>query len=808
MPILIRPRRPVSTEYSFSLRSSFKRSPDVLKLVPPHENCSFRRGFARRFSHRCATMSDSTNWRHWIASRLYDHRWTALAVALLVTGAAVGPALQVGVDTAVQHWFTEGDPALKSYRDFQATYGNDEVVLIGLYDADGLLTPDGVSTLTAATERVKAIAGVASVQSLATQPRVQTTLAGPKLVPLIRGDTLTASQAEALRARVLQDSVYARFVSDDGTMAAVYARMERNAAIDGKRGAILDSMRQALVPLDASIHLAGTGVILNALNEAATEDLFVLVLASGLLIYLLLWAYFRRLGPVLLTLGVVGTATIWMMGAYGLAGKDINMVTVVMPTLVMVVCVADCVHLLVYAADLPASLSPRARTVRTLTGLITPCLLTTLTTAAGFASLTVSSMAIVRDLGLFSAIGVGAGLVAAFIGAAVALSYDVVLPDRPSDDALQGIVDGTVDLGLRRWRPVLGGTAVVLIGAIVGLAFIQADTNPIGYFFSDHHVRQDSDRIEHTLGPYTPLEFVVHTDSSAFDPTFLRSVAQWQEQAVATGAVRWHQSPVDDLRRLQAALPGGPPVVPSSADRARALAGLGADAFPYLSDLRSHPDQLRLTFGMPIQSAQGIRAAIDSVRSVARLPAGTTLEPTGYLPLYVRMMGLLSGSLASSFGLALLVIVVAIGLLFRSAHAAALSLLPNGLPVLLALGLMGGLGIPLDAATMTVAAVVFGLIVDDTIHLLHRYTTALDSSPPVAAIRTSARQAGRRMTITTSVLAGGFLVLVLSQLTSVVWLGLLSTVAIGAALGADLLVLPALLRGLYGTEEPARPTFE
>ena len=124
----------------------------------------------------------------------------------------------------------------------------------------------------------------------------------------------------------------------------------------------------------------------------------------------------------------------------------------------------------------------------------------------------------------------------------------------------------------------------------------------------------------------------------------------------------------------------------------------------------------------------------------------------------------------------------------------------NGLPVLLALGLMGWLTIPLDAATMTVAAVVFGLVVDDTIHLLHRYTDALDGASPVPAVRASARQAGRRMAITTTVLAGGFLVLGLAQIKSIVWLGLLSAVAVGAALLADLLVLPAMLAGLYGSD--------
>lgn len=746
-------------------------------------------------------MPRASTWTYRAAKQLYDHRWMALVGAVVCTALAVVPALQVRVDTSVQKWFTEGDPALEAYRDFQETYGNDEVVLIGLHRSDGVLTVKGIPLIKSATDRVRSVKGVANVTSLATQTHTQPTLTGPQFVPLLPGGSPASTDAQVLRSRILADSTYDRLVSDDGTMAALYARMERNSVIDGKRGAILDSIRQTLAPLDASVHVAGTGVILNALNEATTEDSFVFILASSLLLFLLLWAFFRRLTPVFVTVGVVAVATIWLMGAYGLAGKHINMVTVVMPTLVLVVCVADCVHLLVYAAELPASLSARERAVHTLSDLAVPCAITTLTTAAGFASLGTSSMAIVRDLGLFSAVGVVAGLVAAFIGCAVGLSFAATLPNRPSNSWLQKIVDTTVELGIRRWRPVLVGTGLVVIVASVGLGCLQADTHPIGYLFPDHPVRQDSDRIERTLGAYAPLEFVVRSDSSVLEAKLLRAVSTWQTRAVETGTVKWHQSPVDDLRRLHAALPDGTPTVPANPRRLRGLVQLGDGELPYVTDLNAHPNRLRVTFGTPIRSAAGIQQAIDSVRAAAHLPSDASIQATGYLPLYVRMVTLLTESMARSFGLALLVILGGIGVLFRSVQVALLSLLPNGLPIVLVLGLMGWGSIPLDMATMTIAAVVFGLVVDDTIHLLYRYTTALESSSAVSAMRTSARETGRRMAITTTVLAGGFLVLCFAQIKSIVWLGLLSAIAIVVALATDVLVLPAVLTGVHNGDD-------
>ena len=764
-------------------------------------------------------MAHADSWSHRLAAQLYARRWLALAGVVLFTLLAAVPALQVRVDTAVQHWFTEGDPALEAYRDFQVTYGNDEVVLIGLRRTDGLLTADGLSLLRTATERVRRVDGVASVRSLATQSRVQTSFAGPQLMPLMGEGTISGQQAQALRSYVRADSSYARLVSADGTMAAIYARMERNAAIDGERGRILDTIRDRLAPLDASVHLAGTGVILNAISEATTQDMFVFIGVSGIAIFLLLWVYFRRTIPVAVTLAVVGATTVCLMGIYELAGRDINMVTLVMPTLVLVVCTANCVHVLVYASNLPDGLSQRERVVQTVGTLATPCGLTTLTTAAGFASLTTSSMPVIRDLGLFSAVGVLAGLVVTLVACAPVIAYESALPDRPTNSLLQRTTDGVVDFGLRRWGMGLLATGLLVGWAVVGVPRISVDTNHFDYLFYDHPVRKDARLIERTLGPYTPLEFIVRPDSSAphsaspsvnpvdhqqssalglLRPDLLSAIAHWQRHALGTDAVHWHQSPVDDLRRLHAALPGGTPTVPESRNRLQGLVQLGSNQLPYLNDLRAHPDQLRVTFGVPTQSADGVRRAIDTVQAVAPLPDDVTVRATGFLPLYVRMMSLLTDSLVHSFGLALLVILGMIGLLFRSVQAALLSLIPNVLPVLFTLGLMGWSGIPLNVATMTIAAVVFGLVVDDTIHLFRHYVVARETKAPVPAIRESAHQTGRRMAITTSVLAVGFLVLCFAQIKSIVWVGLLSAVAIVVALAADLLVLPAVLAALCG----------
>jgi predicted RND superfamily exporter protein len=413
-------------------------------------------------------------------------------------------------------------------------------------------------------------------------------------------------------------------------------------------------------------------------------------------------------------------------------------------------------------------------------------------------------MPIVRDFGLFAAVGLVGGLVASIVGCTWGLAYAAVEPSRPADSYLTGVVDRLVRSGLQHPAPVLLGTGLVAAGAVVGIARLEADTNSIRHLFKDHPVRQDSRLIEKTLGPYAPLDFVVAPPDSAsvLRPAVFSEVADWTRQARRTGEVGWSRSPVDAVQRLHTALSARSDALPQSTRRLQGLVRLGRGHLPALDELAAHPTQMRVTFGVPVQSADSMAQTIAAVQGAAAgaLPGDYRVEATGYLPLYVRIMTLVVESQVRSFGLALLIILGVIGLLFRSVRAALLSIIPNVLPVLLTLGLMGWVGIPLDVATVTISAIVLGLVVDDTVHILHRYLHERQAGRPgPAAMLHGAHRGGRMLTITTTVLGGGFLVLCLAQIKSVVWFGLLSSTAIGLALLTDLLVLPAIVSALHST---------
>jgi predicted RND superfamily exporter protein len=273
--------------------------------------------------------------------------------------------------------------------------------------------------------------------------------------------------------------------------------------------------------------------------------------------------------------------------------------------------------------------------------------------------------------------------------------------------------------------------------------------------------------------------------------------------------VAWASSVADVAKRLNRELSvDGAEVVPSD-ENAVAQAFLLYSSSPEV-DLSQQVEgdwkSLRVTVGIPMMSAGEMGQLLPRLLAKAELPGGATVEATGYLPLYVHMMDYIVQSQLSSFGLAFVVIFGLIALLFRSLRLATLAVPANIVPILLTLGVMGFAGIKLDVATVTIGAIVLGLVVDDTVQFLYRFQYELRRVGDVeAAVRTTVRGVGRSLVITAIVLSLGFSVLGLAEVKSVAWFGLLVALALGTGVFGDLLVLPAVLallpRGLVPTDD-------
>jgi predicted RND superfamily exporter protein len=194
-----------------------------------------------------------------------------------------------------------------------------------------------------------------------------------------------------------------------------------------------------------------------------------------------------------------------------------------------------------------------------------------------------------------------------------------------------------------------------------------------------------------------------------------------------------------------------------------------------------------------------------SPEALARGEALTSVMFSGKQYLFTNMFRTFSNTLIVSLGLALSVITILIGFVFRSFRIAAVSLIPNVLPLLVPLGAMGLLGIPLDGPAVLVVTVALGVCVDDAIHFLTKYTKNRKKGLPVdESFNATFEQVGAALTWTTVILTLGFTVLAFSNFRPNMLVGLLGAIMIALAWVADLLVMPAFLSFLDSEREPVR----
>ena len=698
--------------------------------------------------------------------RLLRSRIAVVATYSLALLSALATLPGLTVSNSMSTWFPEQGRALQDYRDFRQTFGSDEIVIVAVSGEKSFVDDAGSEIVFGLTQQMLDIPGVAIVTSRSTVPQ---------------------------SSEIAQD----RLLSEDGLTTVLLVQLLDDAEIEADRQRILRDIDGAAAEFDLVARLAGFGVIYAALNEASTSGSVAILLAAHVLMFIVLLSFLRRLWLALLVLLTVSVASVVTLAIFVAAGEQLNMITMALPTLVLVIGIADCVHLIRSVSRQPARQDRRTRLAAGTAAVAGPAIFATVTTAAGFLVLALSDIEAIRSLGIFAAIGMLLAFACAFSLLPVLLSWCRPIPIVRPDPATI-LARRMCKFAQRRPAAVVAVSLALILSASFGVARLDVDTYSIGYLDRSHRVRQDSDFIEAEIGPYAPLDFVINSTGDVLQPATLDALYDWQRRVTQESDVAWSWSLLDTL--------GAPVDRPPSSMPAgwaeRKLERLNRFAPVVASSMIAGKHQLRVTFGTQMMSAKKLRRLISDISSRADFPEGVEVEPAGYGPLYAEIVEVLVESQVESFSLAGLLVLLLLALATRSVKRLLLAVPANLLPVLLTLGLMGLVGIPLDVATITIAGILFGLVVDDTVHLL--YPTGDQARPLCDSLKGAVRLRGGSLFVTTAVLAAGFLVFGLAGVRSVAWFGLLISFALISALVADLMLLPAIARlGRAGSRRAA-----
>jgi predicted RND superfamily exporter protein len=533
------------------------------------------------------------------------------------------------------------------------------------------------------------------------------------------------------------------------------------------------------------------------------------------LVALLLVALFRTPAAAVVSLASVGLAVVWTLGLQGWLGWPANSLTQVLPPLVLVIGVCDAIHVLSGYASRLAQRGEASRAAREASLLQVTrevggaCLMTSLTTAAGFASFAVSGLEGFVRFGWLAAGGVLAALFLCFTLLPVAT---VALPARwlaspRADDAWDAALGRVVGFAGRRARGVLVAAAAVAALGGLGFAALRVDARFEDLYGEDSQVVRWARAAAEILREPETLEIALHAPAGLelHDPRALAVLARVEELASieGLGPALSLLLPLRELNELVHHAPLSLDGSDASRERARHLLRLlrfeDAELVGFLLDEEGR--SYRISFQsakLPQAELRRLFAEVDR-RLAAALPDGWSASVTGPLAVVSRMIDEIRSTQLQSFALAGALVWLLVAVFFRSPGLACLALVPTALPVLATLGVMGLLGIALDVGSAMVAAVLLGLAVDDAIHLLSAWRRRRRAGEDAAAAMAGAmRDVGRALATTSFALAVGFAALALAPWQSIASFGRLSALAILVALACVLLVLPALLVSLAG----------
>ena len=770
-------------------------------------------------------MSDGT---HSDGSRLFARltatilrlRWPLLLLLVGLTALLASRLPSLRFDASNEAWLVEGDETLRLIERFNDLFGNDDFVYI-LYDAGDFFRPEPIRRLAALAADLEArVPHLVDITWLGNAEWIEGREDSIDVEPLMDPLPESAADLERIRRLALSEPTFVdSLISADGGVAGLLLEMDAypDGGVDPRKDvppvvrAILADPRHA--DLDT---VAVGGPLLDYDLDALTASeglrlgIFCLIVQMGVLAWV-----GRGLRAVAVPAVVVALSVIWTFGLIALMGFALNMVAIMVPVLLICVGIGDSVHVIAERNDqCRRGLEPRSAMIRSMALVGWPCVLTSLTTAAGFLSFLAADVKPFRELGVYAAAGVVTAVALSFVLVPVLYSWGSAgvprsgssrpRPDPATrDDAFDRLLRAFARLVTRRPRTLAALFGGLLVLSLVGYARVEVESNIIEMFSPDVPIRQAYDRVDARMGGSMSLEIMLDTQrpDGVLEPDFLRHADELDRFVAEHDLTTKTTSFLDILRKTRKAFHENRDAfydIPESRAEASQYLLLyemsGGEDKEKLVTFEN--DVARLTARTHSLDTADVRRFVADVKSFAatHFAESVRVELTGMLAWARSLTDLIGRGQRHSFTAALVAISIMMMVAMRSVRLGLISMVPNVFPVLVILGGMGFAGIYMDMTMMSFSAIIIGVAVDDTIHFFVRFRREFERlGRYAAAIEATLVTVGRPITFTTLTLSLGFAVLAASDIASLNRFGVFSGLAFTWALLADFLFAPALL---------------
>ncbi len=719
------------------------------------------------------------------------------------------------------------NPVNVEYDAFLDKFGEEgNLIVIGVKDPK-FFTPEAFAAWTRMMKQIKSAPEVdlaVSIEDLKVLSK-NDSLAQFELESLLPQGKLSKAQLDSAKARLFNRLPFYRgllYNAQSGTLrSAIYLKKEIVNTPARK-----DFVVEKLVPLiekyesETGIDLRVSGMpYIRTLNaETILDEIGIFIAAALLVTSLLFFFFFRSFRATMITLGIVIIGVMWSFGVLGLLGYEITILTALVPSLIIVIGVPNCVFLTnKYHQEYKVHRNKVKALQRVTTKVGMAMLMTNVTTAIGFATFVSSNNVLLIEFGVVTSINILALFVLSMIVIPVVHSYIPPPKDRHIRHLERGSEQGFMNWVLNTVKNNRFSIYVVavslLVISIIGIYEMRISGSLIEDMPKNTGFFRDIEFFEEEFDGVMPLEIMIDTKRKrgAMKLSTLNRMEELEETIAEIPQLSAPVSIVSLVKYSKQAYYNGNPdyyQLPTAQEQNFILSYAKKAAEGRGDLMKSYVDSTgqfaRITTFMKDKTGQDVAIVEQKLREKADKlfpPDRYTVTITGKPLVFQKGTGYLLDNLISSLVFAFFLTSVLVAFMFRSVKMVLVSLIPNMLPLMLTAGIMGFLDIPLKPSTILVFGIAFGLSVDDTIRFLAQYREELKKNNwrIRKSVYATFSEAGLSMFYTSIVLFFGFSVFMLSSFGGTIALGGLVSITLFFGMLSNLMLLPALVLTLNKT---------
>jgi len=718
-------------------------------------------------------------------------------------------------DYELESAFPLNDPETEFYRTFQKEFENDsDYALIGIQNNDGIFQYDFLEKIDSLTRLIKDIPDVLSVQSPTNVKQFKRVNLYNKLAqtPYLHWkdpSRYAVDSALVYNSPNLANTIFSR----DRKTVLIFVKNTNKLNAKGCE-ALADNIDGAISQFTFDkVHRAGKCMGQTDFIRMMRGEVVIFIGAAFLMIILFLLFAYRKLWGIYIPISVVALTVLWLMGTMVVTGKKVDIVSNIIPTILLVIGISNAVHLLThYLTDVRDGVF-KLKALRSAikeVGLAT--IMTTTTTAIGFLSLTTSSFRPLIQMGIYSTFGlVFAFLLTYTLMPAIIALHPPLLTDKRNRDFWKHKLTRMFYWTKSNQKGIMIVSIGLIILGAIGASQIRVNNYVLPDLKPDSSLRKDFGFFAETFSGVRPFEVVVETKDTSDKARLIELDILQEIEVVDSFIAKLYNadnvvSPASIMSQSNCIYHSGDTTyyrLPRSTEVTQTLR----------RNLKKNLRQTGLTnrFNRQMNKSR-ISAQVADFGGRVLLKKNQELydfidtnfpnskvkyKVTGSAHLMDVNTSNLTKDVLGGLALAVAIIAVLFGFLLRSFKMMLICLLPNFLPLLFVAGLMGFMGIELKLSTSIIFIISFGIAVDDSIHFISRFRHELKTNNVNHAVKNTFVHTGKAILVTSLILMAGFLTLCFSDFLGTFNIGILIATTLLVALIADLTLLPVLILKYY-----------